>query len=144
VAPDKPGAKAWVVVVGALLVLGVLGGVLVATLRGQTTGVQAKPTGSLSPLVDAGTPVTPAVVTVTRSAKPGVVVATFTVTDPDPSDFYRVTRSDGGSGTHLTDEVATSPVTFTGVAAGDKVCVTVTRFSRGHRQAEQPTAECLK
>lgn len=107
-AEDRPGAKAWVLVVGVLILLGIVGGVLVATLRGQTTLPAAGSNPSLSPIVDAGG--SPVKVTVARSAtKPGQVVVTFTSDDPDASDVYRVTRTDDGTGSKPKDELATSP-----------------------------------
>jgi hypothetical protein len=93
----------------------------------------------MSPLVDVGSAPSPAVVTVTRAAKPGVVVVSFTAADPDRSDVYRVTRIDGGSGTHPADTVESSPLSLIGVAAGDKVVVEVSRYLHGVRQTPAVT-----
>jgi serine/threonine-protein kinase PknK len=136
---DRPGAKAWVLVVGVLVVLGIVGGVLVATLRGQTPLATAGPTPSLSPIVDPGG--SPVKVTVARSAKPGQVVVTFTSDDPDASDVYRVTRTDDGTGSKPDDQLATSPLVLKGVGAGDNVCVSVVRSTFGHPQP--PVTGCL-
>jgi len=141
--PEGTRARTWVVVVGALLLLGVVGGLLVTMLHGQDPAAASNsPTSpSLSPLVNVGS-VAAARVTVTRKG-PTTVTVNFTVDDPHTGDLYVVTRTDQGPGDHQPQTVTTSSITLTGLASTPKVCVDVVRSSAGVSQP-QPTHACEK